>query len=427
MPIVPEIKDFREEDKWEEAREWGRERDVQWKQVLTYAEQVTVAKLENEVEKEAIYDYSKNMTFFSDVVSELEETAQKEELFDTQRVRDAIYYRNLDSDVMGYARVTQAELGITSELREGYATISNETLLKLRKDILGKNYKKFDFLELDMTGQNIDSNNPVVVEVRAQMGFNYGVLNSGTNPLLLLDKGFSLVPRKAVISPHNGRDHIFVEADLIKQQDFENAKGVVWGEENYSNFREMLTEEQANAISLYIKRDYQAINQYLRNGMTPDNAELNEKIDLLSSALAKKPIPEDIIVYRRVGLDTFGLPTTHTFDNASSQTDTEKVNAFIKEWTGKSIENLAYSSTSLSSADVSSFQPRKAIFRLHLLEGTNAAYITGFDEYASEKEIILDKNSTFEIFRITPIRETHPGNKVVTKVVIDAIVRQNKN
>ena len=206
--------------------------------------------------------------------------------------------------------------------------------------------------------------------------------------------------------------------------DFENAKGVGWGEEHYSGFRELLTQEQAEAISLYIKRDYQAINQYLRNHMTPDNAELNEKINLLSTALGKKPIPEELIVYRRVGLDTFGLPTTHTFDKPNSETDTEKVTAFIKEWTGKSIENLAYSSTSLSSADVSSFQPRKAIFRLYLPEGTHAAYITGFDEYASEKEIILDKNSTFQIFRITPIRETHPGNKVVTKMVIDAIVKQ---
>lgn len=425
MPIVPDMIDFREETKWEEAKEWGRNQETEWKKALTYTEQLTVAKLENTIEKTEIYDYSKNMTFFSDVVSELEETAQREELSDVQRIRDSISYQTLSSDVMGYARINPSDLGITFELREGYATITSETVLKLREQLLGKSYKKFDFLGIDMTGQSLDTNNPVVVEIRAPMGFNYGVLTGGSNPSLLFDRGFSIIPRSAVITPFNGRDHILIQADLMNLLDFENAKGVGWGEEHYSGFRELLTQEQAEAISLYIKRDYQAINQYLRNHMTPDNAELNEKINLLSTALGKKPIPEELIVYRRVGLDTFGLPTTHTFDKPNSETDTEKVTAFIKEWTGKSIENLAYSSTSLSSADVSSFQPRKAIFRLYLPEGTHAAYITGFDEYASEKEIILDKNSTFQIFRITPIRETHPGNKVVTKMVIDAIVKQN--
>jgi len=64
---------------------------------------------------------------------------------------------------------------------------------------------------------------------------------------------------------------------------------------------------------------------------------------LLSSALSAKPILEDITVYRRVGLHIFNLPLSYTFDNANSEPDKEKIDSFIKEWTSKSIENLAYS------------------------------------------------------------------------------------
>lgn len=428
MPIIPDKIDFRDETKWDEARKWGEEKEYEWKKALRYDEQITIEKLDSDSEKLSIYAYTRNMSFFSDVVSELESTEiKREELFDVQRIRDSISYKNLESDIMGFAKIVPSELGITSEIRDGYATISSETVLKIREQILNKSFKKFDFLEVDMTGQEIDTDIPILVEVRVPMGFNYGVLNSNNNLSLLLDRGFAIEPTSAVISPIKGRDHIFIEADLTQVLDFENKKGVVWGEENYSNFKDMLTSDQANAVSLYIKRDYQAINQYLRNGKTPNNDELNKKIDLLSSALSTKPIPEDITVYRRVGLDTFNLPLNYTFDNVNSESDKEKLDSFIREWTGKNIENLAYSSTSLSSADVSSFQPRKAIFRLHVPKGTNGAYITGFDEYASEKEVILDKSSTFKIYRITPIREIHPGNKVVTKVVIDAIVHQNKD
>lgn len=428
MPIVPDAIDFRDKVKWDEAKRWGQEKEDEWKRDLKYEEQITIEKLENYSKKVAIYDYSKNMSFFSDVVSEIESTEiKREELLDVERIRNSIGYKNLESDIIGFAKIDPSHLGITAQLRDGYATISSETVLKIREQILNKSYKKFDFLEVDMTGQEIDTNIPIIVEVRVPMGFNYGVLNGDNNLSLLLDRGFSIEPTSAIISPIKGRDHIVIEANLTQVLDFENKQGVVWGEENYSDFRDILTPEQANAISLYIKRDYQAINQYLRNGKLPNNQELNNKIDLLSSALSSKPIPEDITVYRRVGLDIFNLPLNYTFDNSSSEPDKEKLDSFIKEWTGKNIENLAYSSTSLSSADVSSFQPRKAIFRLYLPKGTNAAYITGFDEYASEKEIILDKDSIFQIYRITPIREIHPGNKVVTKIVIDAIVHQNKN
>jgi len=193
----------------------GRRKKYEWKKDLRYDEQITIEKLDNYSEKRAIYDYSKNMIFFSDVVSEIESTEiKREELFDVERIRDSMAYKNLESDVMGFAKVVPSELGITAQIRDGYATISSETVLKIREQILNKSFKEFDFLEVDMTGQEIDSDNPILVEIRVPMGFNYGVLNGDNNLSLLLDKGFSIEPISAVISPINGRDHIIIEANL---------------------------------------------------------------------------------------------------------------------------------------------------------------------------------------------------------------------
>nr|WP_317332804.1 ADP-ribosyltransferase [uncultured Romboutsia sp.] len=422
MPILPKKIDFRDESKLNEARTWGKNEESKWKKQLTLQQQKSVEKLKYEDSKIKIYDYSKSMNFFSDVVSEIEESqAKREELSDIKRLKESLLKNTLSQDVFGYAKISQNELGINYNIKNDF---SNETISKIKNQIINKSFKKFDFLEIDMTSEHLNLDLPIIVSVRVPMGLNYGIMNSESNLSLLLDKGFVIQPRSVKVSSIKGKNRIFVDADINNVLDFSDAKNVTWGEENYRNFRDKLTADEANAISLYIKRDYQAINDYLRKGKQPNNKELNKKIELISNALSKKPIPEDVVVYRRVGLDIFGYPISHTFDNKDPKIKQKLIDEFINKYNGKTIKNLAYSSTSLSSADVSSFQPRKAIFRLTVPKGTKAAYITGFDEYASEKEIILDKNSNFEIYRITPITEIHPGNKSVTKLVIDAIVRQ---
>lgn len=427
MPILPKKIDFKDKSKLNEARAWGKNEEYKWKKNLNLQQQKSVEKLKHKDNKIKMYDYSKSMTFFSDVVSEIEESETKREvLSDVKRLRESLSTNVLSQDVLGYAKISQNELGINYNIRDGFDKISKETISKIKNQIINKSFKKFDFLEVDITSEHIDSDIPMIVNVRVPMGLNYGIINNESSVSLLLDKGFAIQPRNITVSSIKGKDHIFVDADINNVLDFENAKNVNWGEKNYRDFRNKLTADEANSISLYIKRDYQAINDYLRKEQKPDNKELNKKIDLISKALSKKTIPEDVVVYRRVGLDTFGYPISHTFDNSDPKVKQKLIDEFINKWNCKTINNLAYSSTSLSSTDVSSFQPRKAIFRLTVPKGTKAAYITGFDEYASEKEIILDKNSNFEIYRITPITEIHPGNKFVTKLVIDAIVRQQK-
>ncbi|KEH96663.1 ADP-ribosyltransferase [Clostridium botulinum] len=429
MPIIKEPIDFINKPE-SEAKKWGKEEEKRWFTKLNNLEEVAVNQLKNKEEKTKIDNFSKDVLFFSLNSIQTMKNDKNQNLLDVERIREALLRNNLDRDAIGYVNFTPKELGINFPIRdiELNRDISDETLDKVRQQIINQEYTKFSFISLGLNDNSIDESVPVIVKTRVPTTFNYGVLNDKETVSLLLNQGFSIIPESAIITNIKGKDYILIEGSLSQELDFYNKGSEVWGMENYGDYVSKLSKEQIGAINGYLKSDYKAINSYLKNGRVPNNDELNKKIELISSALYIKPIPEKLIVYRRVGGAPFDLPSDFSFDkkeNGEIISDKQKLNEFIDKWTGKEIKNLSFSSTSLKSAP-ETFKNSRFIFRLRLSEGTIGTYIYGFQGFDDEQEVLLNTNSTFKIFRITPITSIINKYSKMTQVVIDAEVIQNE-
>ena len=442
MPI-DKIIDFRDKQKKEEARNWIENRKKEFEQKLDNTEKIVIDKFTEKIQKIDINRYAKDIKFTTDVIFDREKVTAQESLkqgiitrfTDVEKIKSGIKRNVLDSDLIGYAKFEPAELGVNFDIREGFSGMSIELANKVSEKINNISFKKLGFMEVGLTEDSIDRNVPIIVEARIKLGTNFGcVLDSEKNiNELIFSEGFSVKPNAMSIIDLQGKKYLLVKTNVLKDKDFENSNNITWGRDNYSNYPSLLNSEQVNAMSLYVKSDYKEINPYLRTGQVQgsQSAEvLNKKIDLISSALAVKPIPEEIIVYRRVGQQIFGYGDLQTkivtFDAPKPYTKEEKIDFqdFVNIWMDKEILDKGFMSTSLSSFDIPAFQNGRFIFRITVPKGTNAAYVTGFDGYEGEQEVLLDKNSILKINRIVPITELMSGNKLITKALIDATLVQ---
>lgn len=434
--------EIRKEEEGRNSNEF-KEEIRKWREEIREEEKALIEKLGEEEEKKNIDEYVHNIKFVTEVVFEREENESKElskegiskPLKDIEDLRLAIERNKLEVDVEGSAEIDPTEFGIDKKLRGEDFRISEEKVLEIRGKIIGKAFKKFGFLEIRVNPELEYKENPILLQVKVNRGEKAGFIfknNTKTTNLVFKD-GRSLRPTDVYISSLLGKHQLVVKAELTKELDFENRKDIKWGSENYGDYEIKLSARQKGALDLYMRRDYQNINPYLRTGKVPEGQEkniLDERIKEISEALAIKPIPEDIIVYRRVGQGVFGYGNTGssatiTFDKPKAFSNEKQISIEeFREQLGSEFSDKAFMSTSLSSTDVSSFQFGRFIFRINLPKGTRGAYVSELGGFKGEHEVILDKGTKLKIDRVTHYREMMANRTTITKVIIDATAIQ---
>lgn len=408
FPYVEKPKDFKEDKK--EAEKWGKKEEKKFEDKLNKQERDSVKDfVEN---KENILNKYPSLTFsFNPELN----TYERKTLENMNKSMDKA---NLSESLITYKLVDAVNFGFNKELINGN-TISlqgKEEFIKQfnNKDILFNNY-----LMTHLTTQTSNNNERVLLKIKVPSSKGQSQktraasINDKGEYKLLVDNGYALHIDNITKITIKGKECLRVEGSLKETLDFKNdinGKASVWGKKNYESWEKELSAEQRTALDGYARQDYKEINKYLREGKS-GKVELDNKIDNISSALEKKPIPENIVVYRWCSAPEFGYnigdsPTLKDFENKFLNT--------VKEEKG-------FMSTSLSSEWPSAFGKRIFILRLQVPKGYNGAYLSALGGFESEKEILLDKGSKYEINRVTEV--VVKGQK---RFVIDATLLNNK-
>jgi len=179
------------------------------------------------------------------------------------------------------------------------------------------------------------------------------------------------------------------EYRAIQEQIEHNAMD--WGEENFDEFVESLSDEEILAMSSYRVQAYDPINDYLRKGKLDPYAiyteeEVRELIPMIEGVLDKTQIPEEVYAYRAMRMPEFKDP---------------------KEMIGETFTDFGFASTTMvpHMTHVWMEQPSETprfVAKIRIPQGTNAAYISHITHkdqnyYPEETEILLQRNTRFRI------------------------------
>ncbi|MED1637903.1 ADP-ribosyltransferase [Bacillus thuringiensis] len=401
IKITDNAVDFKDDK--EKAKEWGGEREKEWK--LTNTEKGKM--------NDFLSDKNNIRTNYKEITFSMAGSFE-DEMKDLKEIDKMFEKANLTNSITTYKNVEPAMIGFNKPLTEGN-TINSESYQKFKEQFSGQDIKFDSYLDTHLTAQPVSSKERVILKVTVPSGkgsttpTKAGVVLSNNEYKMLIDNGYVLHIENISKVVKKGYECLQVEGTLRKSLDFKNdinAEAHSWGMKNYEDWAKDLTNSQREALDGYARQDYKEINDYLRNQGGSGNEKLDTQIKEISEALEKKPIPENITVYRWCGMPEFGykisdpLPSIKDFE--------EKFLNTIKEDKG-------YMSTSLSSERLAAFGSRKIILRLQVPKGSTAAYLSAIGGFASEKEILLDKDSKYHINKITEV-----VIKGVKRYVVDA-------
>lgn len=393
--------DFKEDKK--KAEEWGKEKEKDWK--LTATEKGKVDDFLND--KNKIRTNYKEITF--SMAGSFEE-----EIKDLKKIDKMFDKTNVTNSIVTYKNVDPVMLGFNKSLTEGN-TINPGAAEKFKEQFLGRDIKFDSYLDTHLTTQLTSSKERIILKVTVPSSkgssspTKAGIILNNNEYKMLIDNGYVLHVDKISKIVQKGKECLQVEGTLKQSLDFKNdmnAEAHSWGIKNYKGWEENLTDSQRAALDGYARQDYKEINDYLRNQGGKGNEKLDEKIKNISEALEQKSIPENVTVYRWCGMPEFGyqisdpLPSLKDFE--------EKFLNTIKEDKG-------YLSTSLSSERLAAFGSRKIILRLQVPKGSTGAYLSAIGGFATEKEILLNKDNKYHIDKITEV-----VIKGVKRYVVDA-------
>nr|APA62453.1 Vip2Bb5-2 [Bacillus thuringiensis] len=397
--------DFKEDK--EKAREWGKEKEKEWK--LTATEKGKINDFLDD--KDGLKTKYKEINFSKNFEYETE-------LKQLEKINSMLDKANLTNSIVTYKNVEPTTIGFNHSLTDGNQ-INSEAQQKFKEQFLGNDIKFDSYLDMHLTEQNVSGKERVILKVTVLSGkgstpTKAGVVLNNKEYKMLIDNGYILHVENITKVVKKGQECLQVEGTLKKSLDFKNdsdGKGDSWGKKNYKEWSDSLTNDQRKDLNDYGARGYTEINKYLREGGT-GNTELEEKIKNISDALEKNPIPENITVYRYCGMAEFGYPI---------QPEAPSVQDFEEKFLDKIKEEKGYMSTSLSS-DATSFGARKIILRLQIPKGSSGAYVAGLDGFKpAEKEILIDKGnhidkgSKYHIDKVTEVVV-----KGIRKLVVDA-------
>ncbi|HBG7285455.1 ADP-ribosyltransferase [Clostridioides difficile] len=397
----------------EKAKEWERK------------EAERVEKGLEKVEKEALAEYKKNASEISKYSRERNyfyDYEIKENPFekDYKDLKSAISKNKLDKPMYVYYFESADRFAFKGEIRGNTENeISLEKFNEFKDTVQDRLFKQDGFKDISLYEPGNQDSKPTPLLVHLKLPKGTGMLpyqQSNESVSTLIEQGYSVKVDKTVRIVIGGKQYIKVEASLVSSLDFKEdvAKGDSWGKENYNDWSNKLTPEQLADINGYMRGDYVAINKYLlENGPTnnPD-PKLDSQINNIENALKSKPIPSNLTVYRRAGAPEFGLEISSPGYNFNIEAN---VNAFKEKWEGQTLTYQNFVSTSIGSANMSAFAPRKIVLRISIPKGSPGAYLSAIPGYGGEYEVLLNHGSKFKINKVDTYKD-----KTTTKLIVDA-------
>ncbi|MGH0590522.1 ADP-ribosyltransferase [Bacillus mycoides] len=381
--------DFQEDKK--AAEDWGKEKEKEWG--LTYQQ------------KEKINDFLDNKnnikTNYKEITFSSVESFQ-DEIKDLKIIDIALYNRVYIETIVTYKNVRASDIGFNKPLTTGHV-IKDDDLKKFIEQFLNRDIKFDSYLETHLTKQDFNAEERIILKITVSDGkksifvTGEGVVLNNKEYKMLIGKDYVLHADNITKRTVKGVEYVQVEGTLKHSLDFKNDmhKAITnWGSKNYRSWLNRLTDSQRKALEDSARQDHIEINKYLREQGEGENEKLDEQIKNISESLKIKPIPENITVYRWCNMDEFGYPV---------DTELPSLQDFEEQCLNIIKEDKGYLSTSLSSEQLEVFELRKIILRLQIPKGSIGAYISVMEEFASEKEILLDKGSKYQIDKITEV------------------------
>ncbi|WP_410991219.1 ADP-ribosyltransferase [Bacillus cereus] len=195
----------------------------------------------------------------------------------------------------------------------------------------------------------------------------------------------------------------FSKTTYAAQDGFKKNKtaALQWGDRHYSKWIKNLSQEESTALKGYTKSQYDEINTYLRrNNGKLTGSKLDEKIKNIDSALQKAPVPENIIVYRRVTDLQFEKEVNTLRPQNQEYQFGKRVNmdAFSEiknKFYNKTFSNHSYMSTSLSQDPHESFAKHPILLKISLPKGIHAGFIDKLSGY-DQVELLVQRGHLFK-------------------------------
>lgn len=418
--MAGDIKKFKDDKEGKaEAKKWGKAESETWENKMT------------KVEKEAVSDY---VTDKKNLRKEYEASTfiPSEHLEDQKRkayedLRKGMKKAATSSGVVSYHYMNQVELGSSQDVFSSDKDIKEAALVDFKKQFKGKDLLLDKILDTHLTAKDSVENDRVLLEITTpspkgnSFKPNNGVNLSKEDPNLLVDSNYKIHVDDVTLIKVKGKECVKLTGKVVDNLDFRNdAKAAgQWGTATWGKWAEELPAKELEDLNGYLKRDYQTINPYLREGKyKPDKPEaekneIDKKIETISTALNKGEVPQSLTVYRWCAKAEWNY-------KADWQVDRKQ---FEKDWLNQDRLLEGFTSTSLVGNSVQFASPRMIVVRLNLPKGTRGGYVESskFDGFKGEHELILDKGQTIHINRVTEV--VVKGKK---KLVVDGELMQPK-
>lgn len=167
---------------------------------------------------------------------------------------------------------------------------------------------------------------------------------------------------------------------------------------SYDDWRKQINSSEKNEIQGYTGSGYVAINSVLRGKVNPTpEAKLAYLAEAkqVSSALSKFELNDNIVVFRGVQLDAFGL----VGGSKIFSTETEKG---MKALVGTTFVDKGFMST--SAVKSSAFNSKDARITINVPKGKGrGAWVKPLSIYSYENEFLLQKGSGLKITKVEKV------------------------
>lgn len=209
-----------------------------------------------------------------------------------------------------------------------------------------------------------------------------------------------------------------VYAEIDFDSDFPSARA--WAENTFK-LSEGLSNDEINNLKRYTGSKYDEVNTYLReNGGKGSDQKLNTFVDSITTAISKSKAPEDLILYRRVTEQQFGLeygelrPTSGNF-----KINREKLQEIKDGYQYKVVDHHNFMSTSLARDPHQSFGGRQAILlKVKAPKGTEVMNVSSISKYPEQLELLVNRGYKIK-YNHFEVKEN--GGKEYVEVVVDIL------
>lgn len=183
-------------------------------------------------------------------------------------------------------------------------------------------------------------------------------------------------------------------SDAVQYHTQNNFSGDMW--------KNIFTSEDRDGIKKYTGSSYRPMNKDLRTG-NYINSSVKYHIDNCTSALSKTSVADDVLVYRGMGTQS-SVARMLGVDEVHLKIDTVRDSLIGTRFTEKGF---------LSTAIVPDSAWRGCKLDIYIPKGAQAMYVDPVSTHSGELELLIQRNSTFEVKEIVT-----DSAGIVTKIVV---------